>query len=72
MTKRRAHGDGAIIPRGEGTYRLRYHVNKQRFSKTIHGTYKDAKEKLRALLHSGDTGEHVAPDKITLAEWVKG
>jgi Phage integrase, N-terminal SAM-like domain len=27
---------------------------------------------LRALLTSGDTGEHVVPDKVTLAEWAKG
>ena len=70
-SKRRAHGEGAIIPRGD-SYRLRYHVNGRRFSKTVHGTYAEAKKALRALLTSGDTGEHVAPDKVTLAEWAMG
>jgi hypothetical protein len=28
MTKRRAHGDGGIDPRGPDTWRLRYRVNR--------------------------------------------
>jgi hypothetical protein len=69
--KRRAHGEGEIVRRGEGTWRLRYYVNNRRFSKTVHGTDSEAKKAMRALLTSGDTGEHVAPDKISLAEWAK-
>jgi integrase len=49
---------------------LRYRVNRKRFTKTFHGSLADARKELRRLLRSGDTGEHVAPDKITLAQWV--
>jgi integrase len=70
MTKRRAHGDGGIDPRGPDTWRLRYRVNRQRFTKTFHGSLSDARKELRRLIRSGDTGEHVAPDKIMLAQWV--
>jgi len=69
MTNRRAHGDGGIYPQGKDTFRLRYRIGKKRFSKTFRGTLKEAKVELRALLRSGDTGEHVTPDKITLAIW---
>lgn len=68
MTKR-AYGDGGIDERGENSFRLRYRIGKKRYQKTFHGTRAEAKKQLRALLRSGDTGEHVAPDKGTLAEW---
>lgn len=70
MTKRRAHGDGTIDERGEGKFRLRYRVNGQRFAKSFSGSISDARKELRRLVHSGDVGEHVAPDKVTLGEWV--
>src|SRR5262245_57216502 len=71
MTKR-SYGDGGIDQRGENSFRLRYRVGNQRFAKTFHGTLADAKKELRALLRSGDTGEHVAPAKDTLAPgWSK-
>jgi integrase len=38
---------------------------------TFRGTLAEAKKELRRLLRSGDTGEHVAPDKLTLAQWTK-
>jgi integrase len=50
---------------------LRYRIGKRRFAKTFHGTLSDAKKELRALLRSGDTGQHVAPDKISLGEWIE-
>jgi integrase len=50
---------------------LRYRIGKKRFAKTFHGTLAEAKKELRALLRSGDTGEHVAPVQDTLAEWAK-
>jgi integrase len=50
---------------------LRYRIGKKRFDKTFHGTPAEAKKELRRLLHSGDTGEHVAPDKSTLAGWAQ-
>jgi integrase len=71
MTKRRAHGDGGIDPRGPDTWRLRYRVNRKRFTKTFHGSLSEARKELRRLIRSGDTGEHVAPDKIMLAQWVE-
>jgi integrase len=70
MTKR-SYGDGGIDQRGENNFRLRYRIGKKRFAKTFHGTFADAKKELRRLLHSGDTGEHVAPDKATLAGWAE-
>src|ERR1043166_288935 len=70
MSKKRAHGDGGIDPRGENSWRLRYRVNGKRFTKTVHGSLADARKELRRLIRSGDTGEHVAPDKIALAQWV--
>ena len=63
MTKR-SHGDGAIDARGENTHRLRYRINGRRFTKTFHGTLTEARKELRALVRSGDTGEHVDPAKM--------
>ena len=70
MTKR-SYGDGGIDQRGENSFRLRYRIGKHRYSVTFQGTLAEAKKELRALLRSGDTGEHVAPDKGTLAEWAR-
>jgi integrase len=71
MTKRRDRGDGGIDPRGPNTWRLRYRVNGRRIAQTFHGSLSDARKELRKLLKSGDDGTHVAPDKITLAQWVE-
>jgi integrase len=71
MSKRRSHGDGAIDQRGPDTWRLRYRVDGRRYTVTFHGTLGEARKELRRLLRSGDTGEHVAPDKITLGQWVE-
>ena len=68
MTKR-TYGDGSITKRGKSSFRLRYRIGKQRYSVTFQGTPAEARQELRRLLHSGDTGEHVAPDKATLASW---
>jgi integrase len=38
---------------------------------TFHGSLSAARAELRRLLRSGDTGEHVAPDKLTLGAWVE-
>jgi integrase len=70
MTKRRDRGDGGIDPRGENSWRLRYRIDARRFSTTFHGTLSDARRKLRELIRSGDVGEHIAPDKITLGQWI--
>jgi integrase len=67
---KRGHGDGGIDARGENTWRLRYRINGQRFTQTVQGTKLDARKALRKLLHSGDTGTHVEPNNITLAQWI--
>jgi len=67
---KRSYGEGSIDARGQNCWRLRYRINRQRFSKTFHGTRTEAGKELRRLLRSGDTGEHVAPDKLTLAQWM--
>jgi len=75
MTERRDYGDGAIDERkrhsdGSATYRLRYYLDGKRFTRTVRGTRAEAKRELRRLVRSGDTGEHIAPDRITLAQWI--
>jgi integrase len=70
MTKR-SYGDGGIDQRGENSFRLRYRIGKQRFSATFKGTLAEAKVELRRLLRSGDTGEHVEPTRMTLAQWAE-
>lgn len=75
MIDRRDHGDGAIDerrrhPDGSSTYRLRYYLDGKRYTRTVRGTKADAKKELRRLIRSGDSGEHVPPDRITLAQWV--
>ena len=67
MTKR-SHGDGTIRKRGN-TFQLRYRIDKERYQKSFRGTLAEARTELRRLLRLGDTGEHVTPDKGTLAEW---
>jgi len=68
--KRRSHGDGGIDQRGENVFRLRYRVNGKRFTKTFHGTKSEARKELRALVRSGDTGDHVDPSKMTVSQWI--
>lgn len=68
--KKRSHGDGGIDTRGENVHRLRYRVDGKRFTKTFHGSLGEARKEMRRLVRSGDTGEHVAPDKITVGAWI--
>lgn len=70
IRQRRTHGDGGIDARGENSWRLRYRVNGRRFTKSFRGNKTEALKELRRLLRSGDTGEHVAPSRITVAQWV--
>jgi integrase len=69
MTKRGAYGSGTIDPSGEGSWRLRYRIDGRRYTKTVQGTRTAAQKELRRLLASGDEGKHIAPDRITLAQW---
>lgn len=50
---------------------MRYWVDGKRYSQTFHGTRSEARKKLRELTHSGDTGAHVEPDRITVAQWAE-
>jgi integrase len=71
MARKKGHyGGGSIDPRGEGSWRLRHRISGVRYTKTVEGTKTDAARELRRLLHSGDTGQHVAPDKMTVAAWI--
>ena len=60
---KRQYGGGAIEQRGPGVFRLRYAVDGERFSKTVTGTKTE-------LMAAGDKGAHVAPNKLTLGEWI--
>jgi integrase len=70
MNRKRGYRDGGIDARGDNVWRLRYRVNRKRYSKTFRGTVSEARKELRRLLKSGDEGEHIEPDKITLAQWI--
>jgi integrase len=70
MTKR-GFGDGSIDQRGD-TWRLRYRVDGRRYTKTFSGSTKaEARKELRRLIRSGDTGEHIEPDRMTLGQWIE-
>jgi integrase len=69
MSKRN-RGDGGIDQRSPDVWRLRYRVAGRLFTRTVKGTRREAQAELRRLLRTADTGAHVAPDKVTLAEWV--
>jgi integrase len=71
MTRKRAHyGSGTVDKSGEGAWRLRYRIDGQRYAKHFKGTKTEAQKELRRILHEGDAGQHVAPDKTTLGEWI--
>ena len=70
MTSKRGHGDGGIDERGEGRWRLRWRVDGKRYTKSFRGTIGEARRELRRLIKTADDGQHVAPDKLTLASWV--
>lgn len=71
MSKRRGHGDGAIDARGANTWRLRYRIDGRRFTKTVRGIKGEAQKMLREFLHAGDKGTHVAPDRLTVRDWIE-
>jgi integrase len=67
--KRRSHGEGSIRERGGDSYSLRYRVGGKRYEKAFHGSLAEARKELRRLLRSGDAGEHVAPNRMTVRAW---
>jgi hypothetical protein len=66
---KRSYGTGRIEQRGD-KFRLRYSINGEKFTKTITGSKAEAQKALRSLLHSGDSGRHVGPSKVTVAQWI--
>jgi integrase len=70
MNMKRSHGEGGIDTRGDNVHRLRYRHDGRRFTKTFRGSLTEARKELRALVRSGETGEHVAPDKMTVGQWI--
>ena len=68
---KRGHGDGGIDARGVNTWRLRYRINGRRYTETVQGTKAQAQKALRDLLHAADTGNHVAPDKMSVGQWIE-
>lgn len=67
---RRDHGDGGIDERSPGHYRLRWRVDGRRFTKSFHGSIGEARKELRRLIKSADDGQHVAPDRLTVAAYL--
>jgi integrase len=68
--KRALNGNGTIDQSGKDAWRLRYRINGKRFATHFKGTKAEATKELRRLLKSGDDGQHVAPSKTTLAQWI--
>jgi integrase len=48
-----------------------FRVNGKRHAKTVRGTVTEAKRELRRLLKSADDGNHIAPNRMTLAQWAE-
>jgi integrase len=71
MSKKRGFGDGSIDSRGENIWRLRYRIDGRRYAKTFSGTKAEARKEIRALIRSGDIGEHIEPDRMTLGQWIE-
>jgi integrase len=69
--KRALNGNGSIDESGKDRWRLRYRIDGKRFAVHFKGSKQEATKELRRLLRDGDTGKHVAPSKLTLADWIK-
>lgn len=71
-------GRGTIKSRSPGSFRIRYSLGrdpltgKRKFgSKTVRGTKEAAERELTRLLRTVDTGEHVAPSRIKVGDWLE-
>lgn len=69
---KRGHGEGGIDQRGDNSFRLRWRVGGKRYTKSFTGSLTEARRELRRVLKSIDDGAHVAPDKTTLATYLRG
>ena len=71
MARKKGHyGAGSIEPSGKNSWRVRYRIDAVRYAKIVEGTKTEAAKELRRLLHDGDAGKHVAPDKMTVEAWI--
>jgi integrase len=68
---------GHIRERSPGAFELRYSLGtdpatgkRKIATATVRGTKKEAERELRRLLHAFDTGEHVAPNRVTVEQWL--
>ncbi|MFZ0147021.1 MAG: site-specific integrase [Xanthobacteraceae bacterium] len=67
----RRFGDGTIEARGKTSWRLRYRIKGERFTRTVHGSKSEALKALRDLLHAGGAGTHVAPNRLSFEAWIE-
>ena len=63
--------NGHIRQRGKASWELHYRHGGRTRTTTVRGTKRDAQQRLRALLHAVDRGEHVNPTQLTVAEFVE-
>jgi integrase len=71
MARKKGHyGNGSIDKAGEDSWRLRYRINGKRYATHFKGSKTEAMKELRRLLQAGDDGKHVAPNKLTAAQWI--
>jgi integrase len=68
---RRGYGDGGIDARGKDVWRLRYRIDGRRYVVTFKGTRAAARAELRRLLREGDVGQHVPPERMSVAQWLE-
>lgn len=68
ITRRRDHGGGAIDARGPDRWR----IDGKRYTKAFHGSIGEARKELRQLIKSADDGQHVAPDRVVGANYLRG
>jgi integrase len=68
--KKGHYGSGTIAPSGRNSWRIRYRIDGERFTKTIKGSRTEAARELRNLLKTGDDGVHIAPSRKTFAQWI--
>jgi len=68
---KRDHGDGGIDPRGPDRWRLRWRVDGKRFTKSFRGSITEARRQLRRLIKNADDGQHVAPVRTLIANYLR-
>ena len=71
MTSKRGHGDGGIDERSPGRWRLRWRADGKRHTTTFQGSIGEARKELRRLVKSADDSQHVAPDRVTIANYLR-